>query len=237
MDYLYLDKRCFRFITITLFILFALQVKSQHTDDIGFILGGSFYMGDINPDKLFYKPSPVYGIIYRFNYNPMISMSYEAVRGKIVASDADFPSNLYQHYRGASFNDNYLNEASAQVEYNLYPVTGDKAKTEKFSPYIKIGLAITYDGAINHKLQIVIPFALGLKYKITKKIELGTEWSFRRTFTDKLDNLGEYYTNELFANRQLSFSKTRDWYSFFGINLHYNLKKTNLKCPAYSNFQ
>ena len=237
MDCQYLNKQFSRLITIILFIIISQQVKSQHTDDIGVFLGGSFYMGDINPDKLFYKPSPAYGIMYRFNYNPMISMSYDLVQGRLQASDKDFGSNLFQHYRGSSFTNNNLTEVSSQIEYNLYPVSGDTIKTDKFSPYIKTGMGIVYDGALNHKIQIVVPFALGLKYKITKKVEIGTEWSFRRTFTDKLDNLGQYYSNGLFNNRQLSFSETRDWYSFFGINLHYCLKKTNLKCPAYSNFQ
>jgi hypothetical protein len=237
MDYQFSNKHYSRFITIILFIIFSQQVKSQHTDDIGIFLGGSFYMGDINPDKLFYKPSPAYGIMYRFNYNPMISMSYELIQGRIQANDLDFNSNLFQHYRGASFSNNTITEVSSQLEYNLYPVSGDKIKTNKFSPYIKVGVGIAYDGAMNHTFQIVIPFALGLKYKITKKVEIGTEWSFRRTFTDKLDNLGQYYSQSIFVDRQRSFSQTRDWYSFFGINLHYCLKKTNLKCPAYSNFQ
>ena len=237
MGYQYSDSKYILFVTIILFILISIQVKSQHTDDFGVFLGGSFYMGDINPDKLFYKPSPAYGIKYRYNYNPMFSMSYEFTRGKLIASDKDFDSNLFQHYRGATLVNNFINEISSQVEYNLYPVTGDKPKIERFSPYLKIGLGIVYGAVIKPNIQLVVPFALGLKYKFSKKVEMSVEWSFRRTFSDRLDNLQQYYTEGIFIDRQRSFSKTRDWYSFFGINLHYCLKKTNLKCPAYSNFQ
>jgi len=236
MDYQFLDKITIRFVTIFLFILISLQVKSQRTDDIGVFLGGSFYMGDLNPDKVFYHPSPAYGIKYRYNYNPLFSMSYGFTRGKLVASDNDF-TNLFQHYRGVSLVNDYINEFSTQIEYNLYPISSDKPKNDKFSPYIKLGLAIVYGKMMKPHFQIVVPFALGLKYKLTKKVEISTEWSFRRTFTDNLDNLTQYYTEGIFTMRQRTFLKTRDWYSFFGINLHYCLKKTNLKCPAYSNFQ
>jgi len=237
MDYQYSDNKFNYIVSIFLFFIFSQQVKSQHTDDIGFFLGGSFYMGDMNPDRLFYNPAPAYGIKYRFNYNPLLSMSYGLTRGKLNADDADFKSDLFQHYRNAKLRNNYINELSAQVEYNFYPVTGDKPKTEKFSPYVKFGLAIGYGEKISPKIQMFIPFGLGLKYKVTRKVELSLDWAFRRTFTDKLDNVSQYYTNGIFVNRQRSFSKTRDWYSFFGINLHYSLKKTNFKCPAYSNIQ
>ena len=237
MDYQFSNNIVLRILSIVLFLTFFQQIKAQRSDDVGVFLGGSYYMGDINPDKLFYNPTLGYGVILRHNYNPMVSMSYAAMRGKLQASDADFASNGFQHYRGATLTDDQLIEASAQVEYNLYPVTGDKPKTERFSPYIKIGLAIVYGAKFSPKLQMVVPFALGLKYKLSRKLEISTEWSFRRTFSDKLDNIQQYYIEGLFANRQRSFSKTRDWYSFFGINLHYCLKRTNLKCPAYSNFQ
>jgi len=237
MDYQFSDKTYFRFVTIILFIIISQQVKSQRTDDIGIFLGGSFYMGDINPDKLFYNPSPAYGVKYRYNYNPMMSLSYAFTRGKLEASDKDFDSVLFQHYRNVTLVDNYINEFSTQIEYNLYPVTGDKSKTEKFSPYLKFGLAIVFGAQIRSNTQIVVPFGLGLKYKLTKKLEISAEWAFRRTFSDGLDKLTQYYPDGIFNNRQRSFLKTRDWYSFFGINLHYCLKKTKLKCPAYSNFQ
>ena len=236
MGYQYSDSKHIHFVTIILFIVFTQQAKSQRTDDIGLFLGGSFYMGDVNPDKLFYNPSPAYGIRYRYNYNPMFSMSYGFTRGKLKANDKDFDSFLFQHYRNYSFDNNYINDFSAQIEYNLFPVTGDKERTEKMSPYIKLGLSVFYNSYKPH-IQMAVPFALGIKYKLTKKIEIAPEWSFRRTFTDKLDDMKQYYSAGIFNNRQRSFLKTRDWYSFFGINLHYNLKKTNLKCPAYSNFQ
>ena len=95
MDYQFSDKTYFRFVTIILFIIISQQVKSQRTDDIGIFLGGSFYMGDINPDKLFYNPSPAYGVKYRYNYNPMMSLSYAFTRGKLEASDKDFDSVLF----------------------------------------------------------------------------------------------------------------------------------------------
>ena len=233
MECRFLDKSKLGIYFFALFYLFTIQTKAQRSDDIGVFLGGSFYMGDINPNRLFYDPSPAFGIRYRYNYNPLFSMSYGFTRGKLEANDLDFDSDLFQHYRGVKLSDNYINELSAQIEYNLYPVTADKRDNDKFSPYIKIGLAMVFGEVIKPNPQITIPFGIGLKYKISKKIELSTEWSFRRTFSDGFDEMTTYYSEGIFNKRQRSFSKTRDWYSFFGINLHYCLKRTKLQCPAY----
>jgi len=219
---------------IAFFLIFSSPVLSQRSDDLGFFLGGSSYMGDINPNRLIYKPLLAYGLDYRYNYNPVFSMKYTAKRGKLQADDLDFASSLYQKYRGANFKDNTIFEGAALVEYNFFPITMEKSGKDKFSPYVNFGLAVVYMDKSSPKIQVVIPFGVGLKYRMSRRIELAAEWMFRRTFTDKIDNMTTYYTDIQFTDRQRSFSNNRDWYSFFGINLHYCLRNMGFRCPAYN---
>ncbi len=237
MVYQYSDNILLKSFFVFLILLYSLQTKSQRSDDIGFFIGGSYYMGDINPNTVFYKPSPALGITYRHNYNPFFSISYEIKRGGLNANDSDFTKTSYQLLRKAEMSKNHLTEGAILMEYNLFPVSGEKSKREVFSPYIKLGVAVYYASKASKPNQLCIPFGVGIKYKWSKKVETSIEWAYRKTFNDNIDDISQYFPNKQFKQRQRSFSKTKDWYSFFGINLHYSLKRTSTKCPAYSNFQ
>jgi len=87
-------------------------------------------------------------------------------------------------------------------------------------------------------------FGLGIKYSVTDRLGIGLEWGMRKTFTDYLDDVSEYYyidfddfTNpdEIGMIQHLSDpSPTKhdpgmergnpndnDWYSFAGISITY----------------
>lgn len=218
-----------------LFVSYLPQLLSaQRSDDLGLFVGGSSYMGDVNPNRLIYKPSLALGVNYRYNYNPVFSMKYAAKYGRLRANDLDF-ANIYQQLRGYSFNHTIF-EASALVEYNFFPITMEKTGRDKFTPYVNFGVSLAYCNRTIPNFHPSIPFGVGLKYRISRKIELGVEWIFRRTFTDKLDGVPIYYDliARMYKGRQMAFVKTRDWYSFYGITLHYCLRKTGFKCPAYN---
>jgi hypothetical protein len=165
-------------------------------------------------------------------------MKYTAKRGRLRAYDRDFP-NAYQQLRGFSFSKHTIYEVAALMEYNFYPIGMEKSGKYKFTPYINLGGAIMYCNRISRKFQFVIPFGVGVKYRFTPKIELGIEWVFRRTFTDKLDGLPIYYemADAIYGNKQRGFASNRDWYSFLGVTLHYCLRKTGFKCPAYNDIR
>jgi len=231
MDYLHLSKSLQKNLLFSLFLLLSTTLKPQD-NDIGVFLGGAYYMGNINPDGLFYQPQPAFGLIFRKNYNPFVSLSYEATFGNLVASDANFKTDTFRLVRGATLKQNIV-EGAINLEYNFFAMRREKKHSDNFSPYIKFGVAVV---SLGH-MQVCVPFGLGLKYRITKKVEIAMEWTYRRTFSDKLDGLSIYYAEGKIKDRQQSFPQTRDWYSFFGLNLHYNLAHENIKCPAYSNFQ
>ncbi|MFM2376334.1 MAG: hypothetical protein RLZZ165_1431 [Bacteroidota bacterium] len=44
-------------------------------------------------------------------------------------------------------------------------------------------------------VQVSIPFGMGIRYKLTDKIDLNVEMGLRKTFTDYLDDVSGYYVN------------------------------------------
>lgn len=52
--------------------------------------------------------------------------------------------------------------------------------------------------------QMNIPFGVGLKYKLTEKVNLGAEILYRKTFTDYIDDVSTTYINPKLFNKYLS---------------------------------
>ncbi len=59
-----------RYLLLVLLSVFVIPLIAQRDSDYGVFGGISYYMGDINPEKYFYAPSPALGIIYRYNFHP-----------------------------------------------------------------------------------------------------------------------------------------------------------------------
>ena len=111
------------------------------------------------------------------------------------------------------------------------------------------------------RVQIAIPFGLGVRYKLDKRWDLGFELGWRKTFTDYLDDVSTNYADPqdlrdvagpaaaLFADRkaeagfagvkgwgakgdQRGDSSDKDWYIVAGFNVNYILGN-KLKSPKF----
>jgi len=209
-------------------------INSQTSTHLGIFAGGSSYNGDVNPQKMFYRPFPALGVILRKNLNPRYSLRAMLVASRLSGDDSDFSSvNEFQSYRRHAFTENNIFELSGQLDFNLFPCTINPA-SENFTPYAGIGLALLFSSESKPGFNATLPLALGLKWTVSKRIELSAEWSYRKTFTDDLDGLDNYYTTTSFVDRQKGDENSTDWYSFYGIILMINLNNNIFKCPAYN---
>jgi hypothetical protein len=223
-------------IILILILIFPIAFFAQKKDhEIGVFGGVSYYMGDINQQKLFYSVSPAFGIIYKLNLNPRYAFRLSGTYCSLRGSDSDFAG--YQLTRNHSFNTK-LAEIATLFEFNFFPYKPD-SRYEFISPYIFIGVGAITLPTPNSSLPIkpVIPFGIGVKYAFNSKIGIAAEWTYRKTFTDYLDQLpNDVYTQTAtFANKQRSISASKDWYSFAGISLTYKFALGSSKCPAYRN--
>jgi hypothetical protein len=105
------------------------------------------------------------------------------------------------------------------------------------------------------KTQLSVPFGAGVRINLAKRIGLIAEWGMRKTFTDYLDDVSTTYADAstLYANggalavavadrsktaaidagKQRGNPRNKDWYSFAGLTLTFQLAAKPSKCSAY----
>ncbi len=189
------------------------QASKRHfkQHEAGFILGGAYYIGDLNPRKQFNMTQPAGGIFYRFtpNYRYAFRMGFNF--GTIMGDDSqsDDPDQLQRNLNFKS----QIREFNIMAEFNFleYRISNDKYK---FTTYLFLGLGVysfspraqvgnfwyelqplrTEGQDKRYKLtQMSIPFGLGMKMNVSKQVGIGFEWGPRRTFTDYLDDVSSTY--------------------------------------------
>ena len=262
---------------ILVVVLYTTNVFSQakkrsfKQHEIGFLIGGCYYIGDLNPRRHFNMTQPGGGIFYRFAPNYRYSFRGGINFGKIQGDDSQ-SDNADQLQRNLNFRSN-ITEFNAIAEFNFleYRISNDKYK---FTTYLFLGLDVfmfspqaqlgnnwidlqplrTEGQNKKYKLtQMSIPFGVGVKMNVSKKVGIGLEWGPRKTFTDYLDDVsGTYPDTDLKAfsttngaklsdrsknagnniNKQRGNPRTKDWYFLFGITL--NVKLTLKPAPCYS---
>ncbi len=257
-----------------------LHAKNKKSTDLCVFLGGSYYIGDLNQTQQFLFTKPAGAVMFRYNHGPRIAYRVSVMIGSIEGHDS-YSSDAAQKQRNLSFK-SQISEFSAQVEFNFnnYRIGIEK---EKFSPYIFLGLGVFafnpkgqlpngdwvslqplrtegegFEGGSKNKpyklIQVCVPFGVGFKTNIARKMGLGVEWGMRKTFTDYLDDVsGKYYNPNLLSGEHTAYlsdpskgtdpnftnvgkqrgNKTnKDWYSFIGIVLSFKLTSIKEKCPT-----
>jgi len=212
---------CFNFL-----IILSLQVYSQRNADYGVFGGISSYIGDINPSRVIYAPSPAAGIFYRYNLHPRQAIRMNLLAGGLRADDLDF-DNSFQQNRAASFSA-IVAELSAQFEFNFFDYS-TFGKRYDHSPYIAAGLGVAMTNTAGVVYVPVIPLSVGFKINIYKNLGLEAEYGFRKTFYDNFDGLNDFIDP---ADR--SWLHNNDWYSFAGISLTWKMYNRLAGCPAYN---
>ncbi len=213
-------KKQYFILFIALFIAStSFAQRNKRTAEVGVFLGGSYYIGELNPIKhvnQFTKPAG--GFLFRYNLNKRLAARLNFLFGSIEGHDS-FSESEAARQRNLSFK-SPINEVSAQLEFNFldYQIGMEK---HKFSPYIFLGLGVfkfNPQGQLNndwvalqplgtegqgleggasrkkYKLtQMCIPFGVGAKANLSKNIGLSFEWGMRKTFTDYLDDVSKKY--------------------------------------------
>ncbi len=212
---------------ISYLIIFQLNSSAQTKYEIGLFAGTSYYMGEINPSRQFYAPSPAAGAMFKWSLNKRDALRFHAYYGHFRGSDRDF-NNQFQQNRNASFSASLL-DINAIYEYNFLPFQFNAHK-RTFSPFLFVGLGYEFilQSQNNIGSHFAVPFGVGIKYFVSKKVTVGAEWSFRKTFRDNIDGL----ENPGETKYKSSISNT-DWYSFAGFFITFRLFDHSGDCPAY----
>ncbi|MCD6018145.1 MAG: hypothetical protein K0S53_1266 [Bacteroidetes bacterium] len=242
----------------------------QH--EVGIFLGGAYYIGDLNPRKQFNLTQPAAGLFYRFTPNYRYAFRAGFNWGNVMGDDSQ-SEDADQLQRNLNFKSQIM-EFNVLAEFNFleYRISNDKYK---FTTFLFLGLDVfTFkpraqmgshwidlqplktEGQTNgYRLtQMAIPFGVGAKINVSKKVGIGLEWGPRKTFTDYLDDVSGTYPDPDITpfttingpklsdrsknagsnvNEQRGNPRTKDWYFFFGLTLNFKLTFVAPPCYAY----
>jgi len=203
-------------------------IMAQRNANIGVFGGTAYYMGDINPNRHFYRPAPSFGLIYRYNINSRYAVRANAYFADLSGSDLDFPERLNpdRPSNPASFQTSLLDMA-LQAEFNFLSFTPNVGKWA-YTPYLSAGIAGSLIIGSNAEAMntLSFPFGAGLKFNISSRISAGAEWAFRKTFSDRIDGVEN-------PSGTRSLVHNNDWYSFMGVFITFKFFNFATECPAY----
>lgn len=211
-------------IILTFLLGLSLLPCFSQQSEIGAMVGTSFYLGDLNPRKLFGMPQLAGGIIYRYNFSPRWALKADILFAKVAGDDQITNKHYERNLRFTS----PITEISVQAELNFFRLYNESGKNF-FTPYIFGGISVfsfnprTEDPAtgIEYDLQpvgtegqglegqrdfysltnVAIPFGIGIRFNIARYLCIGAEWGLRYTFTDYLDDVsGNYYDNQALSD-------------------------------------
>lgn len=194
--------------------------RRKSTFDAGVFLGGSYYLGELNPSKQFYLTKPALGLVLRYNRSKRWAFRFNALFGSVQGDDSR-SNDLFMFQRNLNFKSK-INEFSLQTEFNFLDYMLGKPKMN-FTPYLFAGIGLfkfsplakqndewialydlTTEGQETTQfpdkkqyklLQITIPFGVGIKLNLAKNIAMSFEWGIRKTFTDYIDDVSGNYPN------------------------------------------
>ncbi len=208
-------------------LLFSSGVaKAQSNIELGVFTGTSHYLGDLNKERLFYAPSFSFGGFYRYILNPRYALKSTVNYTPIRGNDADF-ANDFQQLRATQFKTN-ITDIAVQFEFNFLEYKHSVRK-KSFSPYVSAGIGVSLvKKSEDFSYNFVIPFGLGAKFYLSRRLSVAGLWEFRKTFTDTLDGYDFPQNSEFSSNLH-----NNDWYYVVGISFSYKINYYKLLCPAY----
>ena len=205
--------------------LLPLSAQSQRFKrqfEMGFMGGGSYYIGDLNPTKHFIYSKPAFGGIVRYNMSRRWSFRFTGTYGSVFAQDSK-SDDPFQLNRNLSFSSRIL-ELAFGVEIDLFKYAINDMENP-ISPYFFYEVAVfimnpqadylgdpldlqplgtegqgsSLSTKNNYRLtQLSIPLGIGVKFNLAPRLAMSIEYGVRKTFTDYLDDVsGNYVDSDL----------------------------------------
>lgn len=232
-------------VTFFLSILLVLTARAQddvleYKMDFGVGVGPCFYMGDANSTP-FANSSVMVGLMARRLFNERMALKFDLAYGNVRGtSDGVYipfdPESLTPEGIvpvKVDFSRSVV-DLGAQFELNLFGFgMGQSYKgTKRITPYFLAGLGMTLvaGGGVGASAALNIPVGVGVKYKVKPRLNVGAEWTFRFTTTDRLDLSAEHEQLDDPYGINSGFLKSKDTYSFFMLFLTYDLFPKYRKC-------
>ena len=217
------------------FFLLCIATTTVHAQrhELGILIGGVNYIGEIGDTQYFNPKHLGYGIIYKRNITQRIALRAQFSTGKFSANDQN-ATGLDRRTRGLSFSNNYsVLGVGVEANYVALPI-GEFGIS--WTPYLHVGVQRLvvdelyfpeYENtATSHgrKMTMGVPFGAGIKVNLGQYWVIAAEVQPQFTLTDNVD--GSYpNTDKQPLAKQFSTSLSSDWLVFTGISITYAFGK------------
>lgn len=205
----------------------ALAQEETYKFDAGVSLGMSGYLGDANESNLLKHPGFAAALTFRYLANTRWAIRGLLTTASLSGNTADFGYVLPggKHYDFSS----RIYDLGVRVEFNFfaYGIGETYKRLKRWSPYLALGVGgsmASSDGETSFAASI--PMAVGVKFKLKPRINLGAEFAMTKVLGDHADS------KELSDLYQIKSSaiKNTDWFSTFMLSVTYEFGKRCTVC-------
>ena len=251
------------FATVLLALALPCVVSAQDRLEVGLLGGAAYYLGELNPHSQFKNAGPSAGILARYIFTDRIAsratFAYNRISGHYSSSSSDVyaVANVSQDMvpasslsdgqtmqvgpADASFSNDVFNlDLLAEVNFLSFDHMFRKEQT-RFTPYLALGLGCTsykrYDDNDDKKRVFVLslPFGAGVKFKASKFMRVGLEWTFHKLFVDDIDQLdqrdgGHFDPADPYNNGVHVLTHNNDWISALNLTLSFSMWPRSMTC-------
>ena len=215
--------RKIRLLLIISGLVIAFNANAQFDDpktlEVGPHVGLSYYMGDLNPALPFAMADLEYGGLVRFNYNNRWTFRCDYAYATVKADDEkikwrperclNFTSKIHDLSFVAEFN--FWEYYTGNPKRNVSPYIFGGLSVFYYTAYATVGDSLVdlsnheteplptnpkwYEEAFGKKspVGISIPFGIGVKFALSRRMAGTVEWRMQKTFTDYLDDVATVY--------------------------------------------
>jgi len=171
------------------------QEDADFRMEIGGGLGAGFYMGDFN-STMFTNQKPAAAIYWRYLFDHYSSLkvnaSYTGIKGSTKDHDSFYPTDPTSKTASATslnykFSGSVI-DLSCMYEINFLPYGYYQSFLgyKRFTPFLQLGAGIAY-GSEAKGVTFCVPIGLGVKYRVSKRLNVSLDWAMHFTVNDKLD--------------------------------------------------
>lgn len=205
-------------------VISATAARPRQTDvesykyEVGGSLGMSGYLGDANESSLFDSPGFAASVQGRYLIDSRWAVSARLAYATISGNTSQYENALPfgKQYKFTSS----LYDVSVRGEVNFFAfgIGETYRKLKRISPYMAVGIGTTIGSCGGYTSgAFSVPLALGVKYKLSQRVNMSAEFSLTKVFGDKID--GEHLTDLTLIKS--SFLKNTDWFSTLTVGISY----------------
>ncbi len=194
--------KALRYIVIAMAAGLAPLVTHAYDDEdyrmvIGAGVGAGCYLGDFN-NTVFANQKPAFAVYWRYlfdHYSSLkVSLSYTGIKGSTSDHDSFYPEDptsteasttpLKYSFSGS------VADLSCMYESNFFPYGyyQDFFGHKRFTPFLQLGLGVAY-GSEGKATAFNVPIGCGVKYRVSRRINLSLDWTMHFTISDELDGV------------------------------------------------